>query len=113
MNIEKTIHGLMGLDECWEVRGVDYDSETEKFFMVITETDKLWEKEVCPHQSCKSTGITCYDHSKTRSWRHMDVFGKRSEILCNVPCGKCPICHRTYRVKVPWEVNSPFNKCLF
>jgi|GEM_PF-2086554 len=36
MNIEKTIHGLLGLDECWEVRGVDYDSETEKFFMVMS-----------------------------------------------------------------------------
>ncbi|XOV72352.1 MAG: ISL3 family transposase [Verrucomicrobiota bacterium] len=103
MNIEKTIHGLLGLDECWEVRGVDYDSETEKFFMVITETDKLWEKQVCPHPTCKSSGITCYDHTETRSWRHMDVFGKRSEILCNVPRGKCPSCHRTYRVKVPWE----------
>jgi hypothetical protein len=48
MNIEKTIHGLLALDECWEVQGVDHDSETEKFFMFITETDKIWQKRFVP-----------------------------------------------------------------
>jgi hypothetical protein len=33
----------------------------------------------------------------------MDVYGKRFEILCNVPLGKCASCHRVYRFKEPWE----------
>ena len=72
-NIEKIFHGLLGLDEWWEVRGVDYDSETETFFMAITETDKLWEKKPCQHQSFKSTGTTFYAHSETRSWQHICI----------------------------------------
>ena len=71
--------------------------------MVINETDKLWDKEVCLHRSCKSTVVTCYDHTETRAWRSMDVFGKRSEIICNVPRGECPTFYRAYRGKVPWE----------
>jgi len=82
---------------------VDYDSKADKFFIVIAETLKLWEKEICPHENCKSQAITCYDHADTRSWRHMDIFGKRSEILCNVPRGKCPSYHRIYQVKIPSE----------
>ena len=48
-------------------------------------------------------GISCHDHVPTRSWRHLDAFGKRSEILCNLPRGRCPKCSKIYRVKVPWE----------
>ena len=103
MDIEKTLHGLLGLDERWEVRAVEFDQQSDRFFMVVMETLQLWEREICPHDTCKSTGITCNDHIETRCWRHMDVFGKRSEILCNVPRGKCPSCQWVYRIKVPWE----------
>ena len=103
MDLEKTFHGLLGLDERWEVRGIDYEESEERFVLVIAETPRLWEREVCPHATCQATGITCHDHTKTRSWRHLDVFGKRAEILCNVPRGRCPQCHKVYRVKVPWE----------
>jgi transposase len=103
MDIEKTLHGLLGLDERWEVRAVEFDQQSDRFYMVVVETPQLWEREICPHDTCKSTDITCHDHTQTRCWRHMDVFGKRSEILCNVPRGKCPSCQRVYRIKVPWE----------
>ncbi len=103
MNLEKTFHGILGLDDNWEVHGVDYEEKQEKFFMVIVETSQIWENEICPHANCQSTGITCHDHAHTRSWRHLDAFGKRSEILCNVPRGRCPKCLKVYRVKLPWE----------
>jgi hypothetical protein len=90
MDLETTFHGLLGLDDSWEVNGVDYDDQQGKFFIVITETDKLWEKETCPDPDCKGSGITCHDHVPTRAWRHLDAFGKRSELLCNLPRGKLP-----------------------
>ena len=75
--------------------------------MVITETAQLWKHEVCPNNDCNAAGgITCYDHSDTRSWRHLDVFGKRTEILCQVPRGRCGKCGKIHRVKVPWEGRS-------
>lgn len=103
MDLEKTFHGLLGLNECWEVKGVDYDEKEGRFFLVLRETPRLWEREQCPHAGCESGGITCHDHTGTRAWRHLDVFGKRAELLCNVPRGRCPQCRRVYRVKVPWE----------
>jgi transposase len=103
MNLEETFHGLLGLDEGWEVCGVEYEQEEERFVLVIAETPQLWLRETCPHEGCHASGITCYDHAPTRSWRHLDVFGKRAELLCNVPRGKCPQCGKVYRVTVPWE----------
>ena len=106
MDIEKTFHGLLGLNECWEVKAVEYDEDEERFFLVICETSQLWQQERCPHESCSSDGVTCYDHTQTRAWRHLDVFGKRADLLCNVPRGRCPQCRKVYRVKVPWEGRS-------
>jgi hypothetical protein len=45
MHLEETFHGLLGLDECWEVCGMEYDQEEERFFLVIVETPRLWERE--------------------------------------------------------------------
>ena len=103
MELEKTFHELLGLNECWEVKAVEYDEEEERFFLVICETPQLWLVERCPHETCGSEGITCHDHTETRAWRHLDVFGKRADLLCNVPRGRCPQCRKVYRVKVPWE----------
>ncbi len=107
MNLEKIFHELLGLDECWAVNSVDYDGEQECFYMVINETTQLWKREVCPSDDCNATAaVTCYDHSDTRSWRHLDVFGKRTELLCQVPRGRCGKCGKVYRVKLPWEGRS-------
>lgn len=103
MDLEGTFHGLLGLDERWDVCGIDYDEQEERFFVVIRETGKLWPAERCPEGACGSEGITCHDHTETRAWRHLDVFGKRADLLCNVPRGRCPRCRKVYRVKVPWE----------
>ena len=87
MELEKTFHGLLGLDERWEVCGLEFLKEEDRFCMTVVETPELWKREQCPEPTCQSSGITCHDHAPTRSWRHMDVFGKRMEILCDVPRG--------------------------
>ncbi len=103
MIAEQVFHQLLNLGECWEVRGVDYEAEANRFVLVIGETEKLWSTQVCPQPQCRQRPVTCYDHADTRSWRHLDVFGKKSEILCAVPRGRCASCAHVYRVPVPWE----------
>lgn len=103
MIVEQVFHQLLNLGECWEVRGVDYEAEANRFVIVISETEKLWPSQVCPQPQCRHRPVTCYDHADTRSWRHLDVFGKKSEILCAVPRGRCARCAHVYRVPVPWE----------
>jgi transposase len=103
MIAEQVFHQLLNLGECWEVRGVDYEAEASRFVIVIRETEKLWPAQVCPQPQCRQRSVTCYDHANTRSWRHLDVFGKRSEILCAVPRGRCARCAHVFRVPVPWE----------
>ena len=103
MIVENVFHQLLGLGECWSVTGVDYEPEANRFIIVITETEKLWPSQRCPKPACQCQPITCYDHADTRAWRHLDVFGKKSEILCAVPRGQCTTCGHIYRVKVPWE----------
>lgn len=103
MELEQTFHSLLGLDARWEVLGAEYETQNERFLIVVAETQKLWPEEKCPEEDCGSSGITCHDHAPVRSWRHMDAFGKRTEILCEVPRGRCPRCRKVYRVKVPWQ----------
>jgi transposase len=103
MIAEKVFQELLGLGECWEVKGVDYEPDNNRFVLVIEETEKLWPTQICPVETCRQEPITCYDHCDVRSWRHLDVFGKKSEILCKVPRGKCSHCGHIYRVPVPWE----------
>ena len=107
MKLEETFHGLLGMDESWEVCSVDYEEQEERFDLVITETAQLWKHEVCPNYDCSAAdALTRYDHSAPRFWWHLDVFGKRAEILCQVPRGLCRKCGKVYRVKVPWEGRS-------
>ena len=103
MIAEQVFHQLLNLGECWEVRGVDDEAEAHRFVLIIRDTEKLWPTQVCPQAQCRHPAVTCYDHADTRSWRHRDVFGRRSEILCAVPRGRGAGCGHLYRVPVPWE----------
>ena len=97
MNVEELFHRLLGLGESWEVIGCEYQEKAGSFFVVIKETMWLWEKERCP--KC-GQAVRCYDHVETMShsaliswpkgWRHLNVFNKQSEILCELPRGRCP-----------------------
>jgi transposase len=101
---EKAFERLLGLDECWEVAAAEYETEpVERFLLVLHETEKLWPKLQCPEAQCGHRAVVCHDHTDARIWRHLDAFGKRTEILCSPPRARCCACRHVWRVPVPWE----------
>ena len=70
----------------------DYAEKASRFFVIIKETARLWEKEHCP--KC-GAAVRCYDHVEAMSWRHLNVFKKQSEIVCELPRGRCRACGHT------------------
>lgn len=104
---EKAFERLLGLDECWEVAAAEYETEpVERFLLVVRETALLWPKLGCPEPKCGCSKIVCHDHAEARTWRHLDAFGKRTEILCAPPRARCSQCRHVWRVPVPWEGES-------
>ena len=101
---EKAFDRLLGLDECWEVANAEYETESaERFVLFVRETDKLFPKLKCPEPKCGCEKVVCHDHTEPRVWRHLDAFGKRTEIVCAPPRARCTACRQVWRVPVPWE----------
>ena len=101
---EQAFERLLGLDECWAVVAAEYEVEpVERFFLVLRETKKLWPKLTCPVATCAHPAVVCHDHTEARIWRHLDAFGKRTELLCSPPRVRCGACRHVWRVPVPWE----------
>lgn len=99
---EKAFERLLGLNECWEVRAAEFETEPiERFVLYTGETEKLWPSLNCP--TCGHDHIVCHDHVEARVWRHLDAFGKRTEIVCGPPRGRCSQCRHVWRIPVPWE----------
>lgn len=109
---EKAFERLLGLNECWEVSAAEYESEpVERFFLVVQETGPLWSALQCPVPTCGHRQIVCHDHSDARVWRHLDAFGKRTEILCAPPRARCCACRQVWQVPLPWEgLNKHFTR---
>ena len=109
---EKAFERLLGLNECWEVSAAEYETEpVERFFLVVQETDQLWLQLKCPIPTCGQPKIICHDHSDARVWRHLDAFGKRTEILCAPPRARCTACRHVWQVPLPWEgLNKHFTR---
>lgn len=99
---------LLGLGLNWEVKESRFERETGTVFLEIRETPKLWELTRCP----KDGGLAfCYDHTELLTWRHLNVFQHRCEIICRLPRGKCRPCGHVFRVRPPWEgLSSHFTK---
>lgn len=104
MIAENAFAQLLQLDERWAVKAAEYETQpVERFLVVIRETEKLWPSLRCPEATCGRVGMVCHDHAEPRVWRHLDAFGKRTEILCAPPRARCPGCGKVWTVKVPWE----------
>ena len=108
MTPEKLFHELLGLGLNWEVVESRFERESGTVFLEIRETTKLWESVRCS----KDTGLAfCYDHTEVLTWRHLNVFQHRCEIICRLPRGKCRQCGHVFRVRPPWEgLSTHFTK---
>jgi transposase len=101
MTPEKLFHELLGLGECWAVERSTFDVGKSVVELYVRETPTLWEKERCPKDG--SAGVVCHDHVRGLRWRHLNVFNKEAEIVCDLPRGRCPTCGTVWRVTPPWE----------
>jgi transposase len=98
---ENLFSELLGLGETWVVERSRYDEVKNVLELQVRETPKLWERERCPHDG--SDGIVCHDHIRGLRWRHLNVFNKETEIICDLPRGRCPKCGKAWRITPPWE----------
>ena len=100
MTPEKLFHDLLGLGLRWEVAESRFEREDGTVFLEIRETSELWPTLRCPTDGGL---VSCYDHTETLTWRHLNVFEHRCEITCRLPRGKCRQCGHVFRVRPPWE----------
>ena len=100
MTPEKLFHELLGLGLNWEVTESRFEAASGTVFLEIRETSRLWEQVRCPKDTSYAT---CYDHTETLTWRHLNVFQHRCEITCRLPRGRCGQCGHIFRVRPPWE----------
>src|SRR5512140_2100238 len=102
MTPEQTFEQLLGLGASWKVVSTEFEAEKNTFVICVAETEALW-----PEESAKAgQPVTCYDDVEPMQWRHLNVFGKEAEIVCNLPRGRCPKCGKVWRVTPPWEGRS-------
>lgn len=108
MTPEKLFHELLGLGLNWEVIESRFERESGTVFLEIRETSRLWESVRCPEDG---GWVFCYDHTEVLTWRHLNVFQHRCEIICRLPRGKCRQCGHVFRVRPPWEgLSTHFTK---
>lgn len=101
---EEAFARLLQLDECWQVMTAEYEpAEPGRFTIVVQETAALWPKQRCPEGTCGGLKVVCHDHVETRTWRHLDAFGKATQVVCAPPRGRCVACGKVWRIPVPWE----------
>lgn len=94
---------LLDLDG-WNVVSAEYDESKAALLLAVKETGDMWKEESCPH--CHSQEISCYDHLNSRSWRHLNAFGKKAYLDCAIPRGVCHPCRQVYRVTPSWQGKS-------
>ena len=100
MTPEKLFHEMLGLGLNWEVVESRFEKESGTVYLEIRETARLWDSVRCPEDS---SSVSCYDHTETLSWRHLNIFQHRCEITCRLPRAKCRQCGHVFRVRPPWE----------
>ena len=98
---EKLFSELLGLGDAWVVERAAFDEANKALELQVRETPKLWDAERCPHDG--SAGVVCHDHVRGLRWRHLNVFNKEAEIVCDLLRGRCPQCGKVWRVTPPWE----------
>ena len=82
MTPEKLFHELLGLGLNWEGIESRFDQKSGTVYLEMRATARLWESVRCPKDPSVAT---CYDHTEILTWRHLDIFQHRSEIICRLP----------------------------
>lgn len=59
-----------------------FERDNGTVWLEIRETARLWESV-----RCLEDGF-CYDRTEALTWRHLNVFQHRCEIICRLPRGK-------------------------
>ena len=95
---------IMALGDSWRVASVEYVQKSSGVLIHIEETAQLWKSQLCPKYNGKEIGG--YDHAPERRWRHLNVCQLQSEIVCQLPRGRCAECSTVYTVRAPWEGRS-------
>ena len=92
------------MDECWEVLAAEYATEPlpGRFTILVREPAALWPKQRCLVLTCGRAKVVCHDHVEPRSWRHLDAFGKATQVVCAPPRGRCIDCGKVWRIPGPW-----------
>jgi transposase len=86
----------LGLDEPWEVVGVQFDGDQRWLDLRV---DVLKGSRFACRQ-CAAAGCKVHD-SEQKTWRHLDFFEHRAYLTARVPRVVCRE-HGTLAVQVPW-----------
>ena len=94
---------LLSITEPWRVEKVDLNVADKRVDVHVAHDDGV--RFACPEcdQSCP-----VYDHSATRSWRHLDSCGFATFLVARPPRVECPT-HGVLQAALPWaEPGSRF-----
>lgn len=99
MTPEKLFHQMLGLGNEWQVSDCRFEDD-QGVSLEIEETRGLFEKLRCARCAGR---LTCYDHTESLEWRHLNVFEHQCHIRCRLPRSRCGDCKEVRRVTPPWE----------
>jgi transposase len=86
----------LGLEDPWEVVGVEFDAEQRRLDLRID--FPKGSRFACPE--CSLAGCEVHD-SEEKTWRHLDFFQHQAYLVARVPRVRC--CeHGVLQVKLPW-----------
>jgi len=86
---------LLGLDEAWQVKGVELSLEEQRVQIHLEATGK----QACCSECGEQRSLK--DHAPQRTWRHLDTMQFETILTAKVPRTKCPDCGVKTCV-VPW-----------
>jgi len=89
---------LLGLNTPWSVQRVTVAPEKKQIDVSLTHRRPV----PCPCPECGAQ-LPVYDHTASRSWRHLDTGGFLTLVHARVPRVRC-LFHGTRQVLVPWAL---------
>lgn len=105
---EKEFYGqILGLKSPWFVSEVNLDTVSERVDVYVKHPAKT--KFCCP--DCGNE-LSCYDHTKERTWRHLDTMQFATHLHASIPRVKCAE-HGVKQVDIPWADGSSRFTLLF